>query len=52
VALGHHCGVGRVLLFHHDPSRTDDQVIALREALTVPAGLTVDVAVEGAFISL
>ena len=52
VTLGNHCKVRRVLLFHHDPSRTDAQVLAMRDALTVPDGLAVDVAVEGTLISL
>jgi len=52
ITLGHRCGAGRVLLFHHDPSRTDDQVMALRSGLTVPDGLRVDVAIEGTVISL
>lgn len=52
VTLGKHCKVGRVLLFHHDPSRTDDQVMAMRDMLRVPEGLAVDVAVEGTLISL
>ncbi len=29
VGLGEACGVGRVLLFHHDPPRTDDQLDAM-----------------------
>lgn len=52
VTLGSHCKVRRVLLFHHDPSRTDAQVLAMRDTLTVPDGLAVDVAVEGTLISL
>lgn len=52
VTLGEACGVGTVLLFHHDPNRTDDQVAALRANLTVPDGVRVEVAVEGAVIRL
>ncbi len=52
VTLGHECGVGRILLFHHDPSRTDDQVFGLRSSLHVPDGMVVDVAIEGAEIRL
>ena len=52
VTLGSHCKVGRVLLFHHDPSRTDAQVLAMRDTMKVPDGLAVDVAVEGTLISL
>ncbi|MEI7546488.1 MAG: MBL fold metallo-hydrolase [Actinomycetota bacterium] len=50
VTLGAACGVRTVLLFHHDPNRTDDQVAALRGNLVVPDGLQVEVAVEGAVI--
>jgi phosphoribosyl 1,2-cyclic phosphodiesterase len=52
VTLAAHCRVRRLLLFHHDPSRTDDEVWALRDALRQPPGLTVDVAVEGTVIQL
>jgi phosphoribosyl 1,2-cyclic phosphodiesterase len=33
VGLAHRCGVPRVLLFHHDPSRTDDEVDAIERSL-------------------
>jgi phosphoribosyl 1,2-cyclic phosphodiesterase len=39
VALGEACGVGRVVLFHHDPSRTDievDRLLARFEGAKVP----------------
>lgn len=52
VTLGAACDVGRVLLFHHDPTRTDEQVAALHAGLTIPAGLRVDIAVEGDIIQL
>jgi phosphoribosyl 1,2-cyclic phosphodiesterase len=52
VTLGEACNVGRVLLFHHDPSRTDDQVFALAEQLRTPDGPVVEVAVETTVISL
>ena len=42
VALGEAAGVGRVVLFHHDPSRTDDQ---LDEIARDWASATVDVSV-------
>ena len=29
IALAEHCTVGRLLLYHHDPERTDDEVDAL-----------------------
>jgi phosphoribosyl 1,2-cyclic phosphodiesterase len=52
VTLGAACEVGRVVLFHHDPTRTDDQVAELRRGLAVPDGMRVDVAVEGDIITL
>ncbi len=52
ITLGRKCGVGRVLLFHHDPSRTDDQVEAMRDALHVPDGITVEAAAEGTVLKL
>jgi len=47
VRLAEQCGVGRLLLFHHDPSRTDDEVAALADRLQPAPPLVVDVAVEG-----
>lgn len=47
VELAEACGVGRVLLFHHDPSRTDVEVLELRDALAARSELPVDVAREG-----
>lgn len=52
VELGERCGVGQVLLFHHDPSRTDDQVEALRDHLADGAAVPLDAAVEGMVIRL
>jgi phosphoribosyl 1,2-cyclic phosphodiesterase len=52
VTLAQHCDVGRVLLFHHDPSRTDDQVAALRDQLAAVNDMAVEVAVEGDIIQL
>jgi phosphoribosyl 1,2-cyclic phosphodiesterase len=52
VTLGRACNVGRVLLFHHDPSRTDDQVMAMGEQLRVDGGPIVEVAIERTVISL
>ncbi len=52
VTLGQACNVGRVLLFHHDPSRTDDQVMAMGERLRVEGGPIVDVAIEKTVIAL
>lgn len=52
VTLGRAAGVGRVLLFHHDPSRTDEQVMAMCAALHTDDGPPVEVAVEGMVIVL
>ncbi len=45
LALAEDAGVGRLVLFHHDPARTDAAVDALVEAL--PASVPVTAAVEG-----
>ena len=45
--LAHECGVGRVLLFHHDPARTDDEVDDLLAGVRAVARVPVDVAREG-----
>ncbi len=47
VLLAREARAKRVLLFHHDPSRTDDEVDAVASSLTSGHGLTVEVAVEG-----
>lgn len=52
VELAARCGVPRLLLFHHDPCRTDEQLDAIVAALRVPAGLSVSVAREGETIDL
>ncbi len=52
VALAEACRVRRLLLFHHDPSRTDDQVEALRDKLAVGSTVSLDAAVEGSIIQL
>jgi phosphoribosyl 1,2-cyclic phosphodiesterase len=51
VALGEEAGVGAVVLFHHDPARTDDEVDAIVRRF---AGATVPVraAVEGDVVDL
>lgn len=46
VRLGEAAGVGRVLLFHHDPGRTDAQVHALWQDVSAHAQVPVEVAVE------
>jgi phosphoribosyl 1,2-cyclic phosphodiesterase len=52
VALADRCKARRLLLFHHDPERTDDDVRAVHAALPRVAGLVVEVAVEGTVIQL
>jgi phosphoribosyl 1,2-cyclic phosphodiesterase len=53
VALAGRGGVGRLLLFHHDPSRTDDEVEGLvRDARAGAGPIPVAAAVEGDTIVL
>lgn len=51
VALGEAAGAGCVVLFHHDPARTDDEVDAI-VARFADASLPVHAAVEGAVLAL
>jgi phosphoribosyl 1,2-cyclic phosphodiesterase len=57
VDLGRECGVRSAYLFHHDPSRTDEQIDALHARLagvardTAP-DMAVEIAVEGTTIHL
>lgn len=46
VRLAEACGARRVLLFHHDPARTDDEVMALRDAVAATTDVPVEVAVQ------
>jgi phosphoribosyl 1,2-cyclic phosphodiesterase len=50
--LAEAAGVGRALLFHHDPGRTDDQVRALRDDVVAKTGIEVGIACEGDTIDL
>ena len=52
VALAKASGVGRVLLFHHDPERTDTEVAAIERAMRVGEDIAVDAAREGTTILL
>jgi phosphoribosyl 1,2-cyclic phosphodiesterase len=52
VGLAEACRVPHVLLFHHEPSRTDVQVDSLVRALDVPRGLCVTAARETTVIDL
>ena len=49
VGLAEHTGVKRLMLFHHDPSRTDDQVDAIVASFS-GRSLSVEGAVEGATV--
>jgi phosphoribosyl 1,2-cyclic phosphodiesterase len=47
VGLAKECGAARVLLFHHDPERTDAEVAAIERAMRVGEDIAVDAAREG-----
>lgn len=52
VTLGVQCRARRVMMFHHDPSRTDDEVRAIRDELAAANDIDVEIATEGATIVL
>jgi ribonuclease BN (tRNA processing enzyme) len=52
VELGRRSGAARVLLFHHDPARTDDEVAAIERDLRTADQTDVDAAREGMVIQL
>jgi phosphoribosyl 1,2-cyclic phosphodiesterase len=52
VGLARACGAGRVLLFHHDPDRTDAEVAAIERAMRHGEDIPVDAAREGHTICL
>jgi phosphoribosyl 1,2-cyclic phosphodiesterase len=52
VGLGRAAGAHRVLLFHHDPERTDSEVAAIERAMRAAEDMTVDAAREGETILL
>lgn len=47
VGLAEAAGVGRLVLFHHDPSRTDDEIVALTQRARADAAVDVVAAAEG-----
>jgi phosphoribosyl 1,2-cyclic phosphodiesterase len=51
VGLGREAGARKVMLFHHDPPRTDDELDAIVESWR-DAPVAVEAATEGAVISL
>jgi ribonuclease BN (tRNA processing enzyme) len=52
VELARRCGVGQVLLFHHDPSRTDSEVAELEQAFGGGDGAIVEAAREGVAVAV
>jgi ribonuclease BN (tRNA processing enzyme) len=52
IRLAEAAGADAVLLFHHDPSRTDDAVRDLERAMRARTALNVDAACEGTVIKL
>lgn len=50
--LAAHCGVGQLLMIHHDPSRTDIAVSELRDQIAVNSKVPIDIGVEGAVYQL
>jgi phosphoribosyl 1,2-cyclic phosphodiesterase len=52
VALGERCGVDRVLLFHHDPNRTDDAVRQVVADVVARFSVAIDAAAEGTVITV
>nr|MBA3800235.1 hypothetical protein [Geodermatophilaceae bacterium] len=51
VALGVEAGVGTVVLFHHSPTRTDDEIDAILAAAQNP-GVKVVAAYEGLVLDM
>jgi phosphoribosyl 1,2-cyclic phosphodiesterase len=52
IDLARECEVPRLLLFHHDPGRTDDQIDAIVAAHDGRSNPTVEAAAEGTMIDL
>ncbi len=52
ITLAKHCGARKVMLYHHDPARTDDQVEAIRAELAASSNVRVEVATENLTITL
>jgi phosphoribosyl 1,2-cyclic phosphodiesterase len=46
------CGVGRLLMFHHEPTRDDDGLDAMLAAARASTAVPVDAAVEGAHLDV
>jgi ribonuclease BN (tRNA processing enzyme) len=52
VGLGEACGAGKVLLFHHSPSRTDDEMDEIVQACQKDYGFPIEAARDGRTIDL
>lgn len=52
VGLAERCGAGKALLFHHSPSRTDDQLDAILESCRAASGVLIEAARDGQTIDL
>ncbi len=52
VGLAETAGVGRLLLFHHDPARSDTEIDAIVARTRSTCDLAVDAAAEGAVLTL
>jgi phosphoribosyl 1,2-cyclic phosphodiesterase len=52
IELAQHCGADRVVLFHHDPFRTDSELAAIHGEVAAAAPLPVDLAVQGSVIDI
>jgi phosphoribosyl 1,2-cyclic phosphodiesterase len=50
VSLAQRCGAGRLVLFHHDPWRTDDQVAAMAAELSSRSSVPVEIGTESLVI--
>lgn len=50
--LGECCGVGQIVLIHHEPSRTDDAVVVIRDAVAALTDRPVVIGRAGSVIDL
>jgi phosphoribosyl 1,2-cyclic phosphodiesterase len=50
--LAERCGARRILLFHHDPMRTDAELTALRNDVALRTSVPVELAVQGVSIDI
>ncbi|MDQ3752819.1 MAG: hypothetical protein M3333_08010, partial [Actinomycetota bacterium] len=52
LGLAEACGAGKVLLFHHAPSRTDDQIDEILQTCQVGYGFPIEAARDGRIIDI